>query len=100
MDDDYLDLYLSYSEMLQEARTQNAMLREQVAQLQVDWESERDYADQMEAKEKHAVEENAKLRKLIGRWYPHMRRRVGDDALRQWGHMDIMRELGIEVEDD
>ena len=28
MDDDYLDLYLDYSEMLQEARDENAKLRE------------------------------------------------------------------------
>ena len=31
MDDDYLDLYLDYSEMLQEAQDENAKLREQVA---------------------------------------------------------------------
>lgn len=41
---------------------ENAKLREQIVQLQADWESERDYADQMEAKEKRAVAENAKLR--------------------------------------
>ena len=44
---------------------ENAKLREQVTQLQDDWESERDYADQMEANEKKAVGENAKLRKLV-----------------------------------
>lgn len=45
--------------------SENAKLREQVTQLRDDWESERDYADQMEAKEKRAVSENAKLRKLL-----------------------------------
>lgn len=44
---------------------ENAKLREQVTQLRDDWESERDYADQMEAKEKRAAEENAKLRELL-----------------------------------
>ena len=44
---------------------ENANLREQVTQLQDDWESERDYAYQMEAKEKKAVGENAKLRELL-----------------------------------
>ena len=43
-------------------RDENAKLREQVVQLKDDWESERDYADQMEANEKKAVSENAKLR--------------------------------------
>lgn len=33
MDDDYLDLYLDYSEMLQEARGENAKLRELCASL-------------------------------------------------------------------
>lgn len=45
--------------------SENAKLREQVTQLRDDWESERDYADQMEAKEKRAAEENAKLRELL-----------------------------------
>lgn len=45
--------------------SENAKLREQVTQLRDDWESERDYADQMEAKEKRAVSENAKLRELF-----------------------------------
>jgi len=43
-------------------RDENAKLREQVVQLKNDCESERDYADQMEANEKRAVSENAKLR--------------------------------------
>lgn len=33
MDDNYLDLYLDYSEMLQEARDENAKLREENAKL-------------------------------------------------------------------
>ena len=45
--------------------SENAKLREQVTRLRDDWESERDYADQMEAKEKRAVSENAKLRELL-----------------------------------
>lgn len=45
-------------------------------------------------------EENAKLRELVRKWYPHMARRVGKDALAQWGQLDVLRELGIEVEDD
>ena len=49
---------------LQEVLDENAKLREQVTQLQCDWESERDYASQMEAKEKQAVAENAKLREF------------------------------------
>ena len=43
--------------------------------------------------------ENAKLRWLVGRWYPHMRRRVGVDALKQWGQTGVVKELGIEVEE-
>ena len=43
-------------------RDENVKLMEQVVQLKDDWESERDYADQMEANEKKAVSENAKLR--------------------------------------
>lgn len=78
---------------------ENAKLREQVTQLQADWESERDYADQMEAKEKRAVAENAKLRELVRKWYPHMLKRVGRDALEQWGQLDVVKELGIEVID-
>lgn len=44
---------------------ENAKLREQVTRLQDDWESERDYASQMEANEKKAVGENANLRELV-----------------------------------
>ena len=49
---------------VQALRIENAKLREQIVQLQADWESERDYANQMEAKEKRAVSENVKLREL------------------------------------
>lgn len=41
--------------------------------------------------------ENAKLRSLVRQWYPHMLKRVGRDALEQWGQMDVVKELGIEV---
>lgn len=41
--------------------------------------------------------ENAKLRIIVRNWYPHMVKRVGIDALTQWGYMDVLRELGIEV---
>ena len=78
-------------------RDENAKLREQVTRLQADWESERDYADQMEVKEKRAVAENAKLRELVRKWYPYALKRVGRDALEQWGQMEVVRELGIEV---
>ena len=43
--------------------------------------------------------ENAKLRELVRKWYPHMARRVGKDALAQWGQLDVLRELGIEVDE-
>ena len=39
--------------------------------------------------------ENAKLRELVRKWYPHMARRVGKDALEQWGQMEVVKELGI-----
>ena len=44
-------------------------------------------------------QENAKLRELVRKWYPHMVRRVGKDALAQWGELDVLRELGIEVKE-
>ena len=43
--------------------------------------------------------ENEKLRELVRKWYPHMLKRVGRDALKQWGQMDVVKELGIEVID-
>ena len=89
----------SVSRRINELEAENAKLREQVTRLQDDWESERDYADQMEAKEKQAVGENAKLRELVRKWYPHMVRRVGKDALAQWGQLDVLRKLGIEVDE-
>lgn len=42
--------------------------------------------------------ENAKLRELVRKWYPHMLKRVGRDALEQWGQMDVVRELVVEVD--
>lgn len=42
--------------------------------------------------------ENAKLRALVRQWYPHMLKRVGRDALEQWGQMEVVRELGVEVD--
>jgi hypothetical protein len=44
-------------------------------------------------------DENEKLRELVRKWYPHMLKRVGRDALKQWGQMDVVKELGIEVID-
>lgn len=88
-----------YKEVIREYVAENAKLRRQITRLQSDWESEHDYADQMEAKEKQAVGENDKLRELVRKWYPHMVRRVGKDALAQWGQLDALSELGIEVEE-
>lgn len=42
--------------------------------------------------------ENEKLRELVRKWYPHMLKRVGRDALEQWGQMEVVKELGIEVD--
>ena len=44
--------------------------------------------------------ENARLRELVRKWYPHMARRVDKDALAQWGQLDVLRELGIGADDD
>ena len=44
-------------------------------------------------------DENVKLRIIVCNWYPHMVKRVGIDALTQWGYMDVLRKLGIEVSD-
>ena len=44
-------------------------------------------------------DENAKLRIIVRQWYPHMLKRVGRDALEQWGQMDVVKELGIEVDE-
>ena len=56
--------------------------------------------DRMELAERIVAleDENAKLRIIVCNWYPHMVKRVGIDALTQWGYMDVLRELGIEVE--
>lgn len=42
--------------------------------------------------------ENAKMRKLLQQWYPHMVKRVSKDALSQWGDLQTLREVGIEVD--
>lgn len=64
---------------------ENAKLREQVTQLQDDWESERDYADQMEAKEKKAVGENTKLRDaMYADAKRHGLQHMDEDELRAW----------------
>lgn len=55
--------------------------------------------DRMELAERivELEDENAKLRIIVCRWYPHMVKRVGIDAMTQWGYMDVLRKLGIEV---
>ena len=55
--------------------------------------------DRMELAERivRLEDESAKLRIIVCNWYPHMVKRVGIDALTQWGYMDVLRELGIEV---
>lgn len=96
------------SRHINEIESENAKLREQVLQLQLDWEGERDYADQMEAKEKQAVGENAKLRELCkdiwndachfdGFWdYVHDDGTIyREDELPHY--QERMRKLGIEV---
>lgn len=79
---------------------ENAKLREQVTQLRDDWESECDYAGQMEAKEKRAVSENAKLRELIADVHEALRAdKAGMFHKLILANMeDDMRELGIEGE--
>lgn len=73
-------------------QAENEKLREQVMQLKVDWEGERDYADLMEAKEIQAVAENEKLRELVEDALWHIDKEVWSSTL--W---DKARELGIEV---
>ena len=41
--------------------------------------------------------ENEKLRKIVEDWYPHMLKRVGPDALFQWGYIKTMVELGMDI---
>lgn len=81
---------------------ENAKLREQITQLQCDLESERDYANQMEAKEKKAVAENEKLLDLVvGMWNDmnvcyEQYVRISSSDMRFYS--DRMRKLGIEVD--
>ena len=89
-------------------QAENANLREQVTQLKSEWESERDYADQMEAKEKRAVGENDKLREIVDglTWcceHYSCRQECPLYDVSEPDHcreVSIKRELGIEVEDD
>ena len=89
-------------ELFEPVEAENAKLREQIVQLQADWESERDYANQMEAKEKRAVAENDKLRELIrAAWRCiHTGPDCYDCRLIAGGCtlQSAMRELGIEVQ--
>ena len=41
--------------------------------------------------------ENKKLREIVEDWYPHMLKRVGPDALFQWGYIKTMVELGMDI---
>lgn len=75
----------------------NKKLCEQVMQLQVDWESEHDYANQMEAKEKRAVSENDKLKEFCFALYKFAYDEYPDSA--ELNFSDNMRELGFEVDD-
>ena len=95
-----------YTEKIKQLHEENAKLREQVTQLQDDWESERDYADQMEANEKKAVGENANLRKLVAglTWcceHYSCRQECPLYDVSEPDHcreVSIKRELGIEVD--
>ena len=67
--------------------------------MQSDWESERDYADQMEAKEKKGVAENTRLRELVqGLWFAAQYLGMNPDGATGSGFVRQMRELGIEVD--
>ena len=78
--DDYVDALIAENRRLQD---ENATLRQQLANA---------------TESMGRVEERcAKLRELVRQWYPHMLKRVGRDALKQWGQMDVIKELGIEV---
>ena len=60
-----------------------------------------DYIGQYDPTDAFVIEvkaQNDKLRELVRRWYPHMVKRVSWDALSQWGDLQVMREVGIEVE--
>ena len=117
MDDNYLDLYLDYSEMLQEARDENAKLREENAKLvkvlhEVESEAVDAYLglqhdcellvgelDDRFRKYWHEQCENAKLRELVADVHESLR---ADKAgmfhkLILASMEDDMRELGIEV---
>ena len=81
---------------IEQLEAENAKLREQVLQLQLDWESERDYADQMEAKEKLAVAENNKLRELFYEAWGWMQRARHDRSIRA-SEMDEIGTKAVEL---
>jgi len=86
--------------IFEQLQDENAKLREQVTQLQSEWESERDYADQMEAKEKRAVAENTKLRELAkAAWILFLKHgAVGPYELPEVDRVrESLNELGIKV---
>ena len=58
MDDDYLDMYLDYSEMLQEAQDENAKLRDELDAVKHDLSLFSERIVELGA-------ENAKLRELV-----------------------------------
>ena len=84
------------SRHVNELEEENDKLREQVMRLQSEWESERDYADQMEAKEKRAIAENDKLREACAELL-----RMAEHHDNEWLHWPEMyeelRRLGIKV---
>ena len=66
---------------LKKYQKENAKLRKQILQLKLDWESERDYANQMETNEKKAVAENNKLRRELN-FYKSQVEGVEEERLR------------------
>ena len=90
-----LDMCDELDAKFSDIKNENAKLREQVTRLQADWESERDYADQMESKEKRAVAENDKLRELVRDLWEYIYVGTAQDG--QSLH-DRTCELGIEVD--
>ena len=80
--------------------SENAKLQEKIMRLQADWESERDYANQMETKEKIAVDENTELRELVqGLWFALLYSGMSPDGATGKGFARQIRKLGIEVKE-
>lgn len=91
---------MGYKKLAEVRGEENAKLREQVTQLRDDWESERDYADQMEATVTGLVAEYAKLREICIDAHDWMGRALYDGSARRYEYESIterMRELGVEV---